>query len=387
MQLQKQAFKLLSAVFLTGHALFFSCTSNPDSSHERRLSYTIDTVRIDSKDEILFLQRDLLVSDYSEFEGMLYNFNDRTHHVEQINLNNLTLEKTVPFEQEGPNGTGFWTPDLQAVPGKQLFLGGERTGIYNLKGELQHRFDWTSVTKERGGLLDEERVFYQVVNPNFHHQVFAVVVHDHTSAVSLRRLNSSSKSIQSYNIDPQEHFKSYTLGDLNTYNKWYPKIHLSSIKDHVIVSHEFANDFYVLYPDKDSLISIYYDSPLLPSKVTPTREGDLENSTEDRKNALRNYRSQVVYGPLVFDSKNKHYVRLAASIQYGEKERERYLLPEISDSILYISIFDENFNHLVDQEIPEVKKTGIPKYFTREGALWMYLNVEDELGFIRIIQS
>ncbi|EPR71770.1 DUF4221 family protein [Cyclobacterium qasimii] len=387
MQLQKQVSKILSAVFLTGNALFFSCTSNPDSSHERHLSYTIDTVQIDSKDKILFLQSELLFSDYSEFDGMLYNFDDKTHHVEQINLNNLTLEKTIPFEQEGPNGTGFWTSDFQALPEKQLFLGGERTGIFNLKGELQHRFDWNSVTKEKGGLLNEERVFYQVVNPNFHHQAFAVVVHDHNNSVSLRHLNSSNNSIKSYNIDPQEHFKTYTLGDLSTYNKWYPKVHFSSIKEHVIVSHEFANDFYVLYPEKDSLISIYYDSPVLPSKVTPNTEGDLVNSIEDRKNALRNHLSQVVYGPIVFDTKNNHYLRLAASIQYGEKEREMHLLPEIKHSILYISIFDENFNHLVDQEISEVKKRGIPKYFIREGALWMYLNLDDELGFTRIIPS
>ncbi len=109
------AFKLLPIVLLTGYALIFSCTNHPESSHERPLSYTIDTVLIDSKDEILFLQRDLYVSDYAEFDGILYNFNDLTHHVEQIDLNNLTLEKTIPFEQEGPNGIGFWTPDLQAV--------------------------------------------------------------------------------------------------------------------------------------------------------------------------------------------------------------------------------------------------------------------------------
>lgn len=387
MQLQKQTVKLLFTAFLTGQGLFYSCTSHPDSSQERSLSYTIDTVLIDSKGEILFLQRDLIVSDYSEYDGMLYNFNDRTNQVEQINLNNLTHEKMIVFEGEGPDGTGFWTSDLQVSSEKLLFLGGERAGIYNLQGELQHRFDWASIPKEKGGLLDEERVFYQVVNPNFPKQLFAVVVHDFANSVSLRHLKSSSNSVQSYNIDPQEHYKTYTLGDLTTYNKWDPKVHIKSIKDHVIVSHEFANDFHVLYPAKDSLISINYDSPLLPSKVTPTTVGDLVNSTEDRKNALKNYRSQVVYGPLIFDTKNNRYVRLSASIQYGEKERERYLLPEIDTSVLYISIFDENFNHLLDQEIPEINGTGIPKYFIREGGIWMFLNVEDELGFIRIIPS
>ncbi|AFL86144.1 hypothetical protein Belba_3652 [Belliella baltica DSM 15883] len=384
MQIYKQAIKSLSFVFFIVQPLIFSCTSNTDSYIETQLSYAIDTVLIDSKDEILFLQRQLYTSDYSEYDGMLYNLNDRTNQVEHINLKNLLLEKTIQYEQEGPNGTGFWTSDLQAVSDQQLFLGGERAGIYNLKGELEHRFDWYSVTKERGGILEEERVFFQVVNPNFHHQVFAVVVHDFANSISLRRLKSSSDSIQSYNIDPQEHYLNYTLGDLKNFNKWDPMVYIKSINAQVIVSHEFANDFYVLYPEKDSLIAINYDSPFLLSKVIPTTEGDLVNSMEDRKKALRNYRSQVVYGPIVFDTKNRHYVRLAASIQYGEVEREGYLLPEIDHSMLYISIFDKNFNHLGDQEIPELNRTGIPKYFIRDGAIWMFINVDDELGFIRI---
>lgn len=159
---------------------------------------------------------------------------------------------------------------------------------------------------------------------------------------------------------------------------------IKSIRDHIIVSHEYANDFYVLYPEKDSLISIQYDAPNLPSKVTPTTEGDLVNSIDDRKKALKNYRSQIVYGSFTFDKKNNRYVRLYASISYGEKESEEYLLPKIDKSNLYISIFDENFKHILDQEIPELSKTGIPKYFIREGAIWMFLNLDDEMNFIRI---
>ncbi|MGY6523486.1 MAG: DUF4221 family protein [Mongoliitalea sp.] len=361
-----------------------SCKNESAPEKTVALNYSIDTVLIDSKNEILFLQRDLYTSDYSEYDGMLYNLNDRTNQIEQINLDNLTLEKTVPFEKEGPNGTGFWTSDLQAISKNAIFLGGERSGIYNLQGELLHRFDWNAVPKEKGGILDEERVFYQVANPNFPQEVFAIVVYDFANSVTLRQLDSSSETIKSYNIDPQENYKTYTLGDLSNYNKWDPRIYLKSIEDHIIVSHEYSNDFYIVFPAKDSVVSTHYNSPLLPSKVSPTTEGDLINSLEDRKNALRNYRNQITYGPIVFDKTNERYVRLAASIQYGDQERERYILPEIKNSMLYLSIFDENFNHLLDQEIPEIAKTGIPKYFMREGALWMYVNIEDELGFIRI---
>lgn len=383
MQLHKQL-NHIPIIVLAGLALLLSCTSRPDIIEQRSFSYSIDTVKIDAKGEILYLQYDLYTSDYSDINGILYNFNDKTNELEQIDLKNLSLEKKIQFDKEGPNGTGFWTSQLHVLCKNKLFLSGERTGVYNIHGEKLHIFDWNTIAKEKGGILEEERVFYQVANSNFPNQAFAIVVHDFANSVTLRQLVSSRETIKSYNIDPQENYKTYTLGDLNNYNKWDPRVYLKSIEDHIIVSHEYSNDFYVVFPAKDSVVSINYDSRIMPSKVSPTTEGDLINSTEDRKIALRNYRNQITYGPIVFDKMNGRYVRLAASIQYGEEERVGYLLPEIKRSVLYLSIFDKNLNHLLDQEIPELTQTGIPKYFIREGALWMYVNIEDELGFIRI---
>ncbi|SIT18157.1 DUF4221 family protein [Belliella pelovolcani] len=107
---------------LFGATLTFltSCGNEADKVNQSTLNYSIDIVSIDSKDEILFLQRDLYTSAYSEFDGMLYNFNDKTNHVEKINLNTLALEKIIPFEQEGPNGTGFYTSDLKMASDEHL---------------------------------------------------------------------------------------------------------------------------------------------------------------------------------------------------------------------------------------------------------------------------
>lgn len=384
MHLQTRNTLLFTSLFVVGLTLFSSCGNEAVKQNQSTLNYSIDTVSIDSKDEILFLKRDLYTSAYSEFDGMLYNFNDKTNHVEKINLNTLALEKIIPFEQEGPNGTGFYTSDLKMASDQHLFLGGQLAGIYNLDGVLQHRFDWYAADQKKGGLMAHERVFYQMANPNFQKQLFAIVINDQSNSVSLRHLNSSENFINTYNIDPNENYKTYTLGDLSNYNHWDPKVHITSDKDHIIVSHEYANDFYVLYPSKDSLIAIQYESTLLRSQVNPVTDGDMVNSTEDRKNALKSFQSQIVYGPLHFDKKSNQYFRLSASIRYGDKEREGYLLPEIDRSTLYMSIFDENFDHLSDQEIPEIKKSGIPKHFIKDGAIWMFLNSEDEMSFVRV---
>jgi hypothetical protein len=374
--------KLLSAILLF---VVFSCGKSGGHIAEETFKYIIDTVSVDAKEEILYLEYDLRVADYSEVEGFLYNFNRHTHSIEKIDIDRLEWVRTFSFQQEGPDGTGFWISDVKSVGEGQLFLSGEKAGVFNFEGKLLKSFDWTKISKDNGGILDEEYTYKQVFNPNFEDLVFSLFVNRHTNSASLKKLNNSQNSISDIDIDPNENYKTYTLGDLTNFNKWDPRLYISSQQDKIIVSHEFANDFYVYHPQNDSLQAVSYSSSFTPSKVAPTTEGDLVNSTEDRIKALKYYLGQVSFRELVWDSKHQRYYRLSASTQYGEVERQGWLLPEISESKVYLSIFDEDFKLLDESPIPELNGRTLSKYFVKDGMLWLFVNLEDELGFIRVI--
>lgn len=362
----------------------FSCGKSGEDVIDNSFNYRIDTVVVDAKGEILYLEYDLRVADYNEVDGFLYNFNKQAHSIEKIDLDRLEWVETSPLQQEGPDGTGFWISDIQSVGEGRLFLSGEKAGIFSMEGKLIKSVDWTKISQENGGILDEEYFYKQVIHPNFGELVFSLFINHTINSVTLKKLDRSQNSITIIDIDPNENYKTYTLGDLSNYNKWAPRVNISSQKDKIIVSHEFANEFYVYSLKSDSLQAITYSSSLLPSRVNPTTEGDLVNSTEDRIKALRNYLGQVSFGMLVWDSKNQQYYRLSSSTQYGEEEREGWILPEISSSEVYLSIFDKDFKLINESPIPELNGRTLSKYFVKDGMLWVFVNLEDEMGFIRV---
>jgi len=374
--------KSLSAIFVI---VSFSCGKSGDHQAEETFKYKVDTVSVDAKGGILYLEYDLRVADFSEVDGFLYNFNKHSHSIEKIDIDRLEWVGTFPLQQEGPDGTGFWISDIKSVGEGQLFLSGEKAGIFDYEGNLLKSFDWTKISPENGGILDEEYTYKQVFNPNFKDFLFSLFVNRHNNSISLKKLENSQNRISTLDIDPNENYKTYTLGDLTNFNKWDPRLYISSQQNKIIVSHEFANDFYVYHPLNDSIQTISYSSALIPDRVTPTTEGDLVNSTEDRIKALKGYLGQVSFREIVWDSKHKRYYRLSASTQYGEIERPGWLLPEISDSKVYLSIFDADFKLLDERPIPELDGRTLSKYFVKDGMLWLFVNLEDELGFIRVI--
>jgi hypothetical protein len=68
------------------------------------IKFSIDTVMVDSKDELLFLQMNLRWSTISPDETHFYNFNYNQHVLEVIDLDKIELQSIQPFEKEGPNG-------------------------------------------------------------------------------------------------------------------------------------------------------------------------------------------------------------------------------------------------------------------------------------------
>ena len=70
------------------------------------LQFSLDTVVIDPGKEIIFLKNSLFGADKSKDDRYLFNFNIDDHTLEKIDLDELRLEVKLPFEKEGPNGTG-----------------------------------------------------------------------------------------------------------------------------------------------------------------------------------------------------------------------------------------------------------------------------------------
>lgn len=106
-------------------AFFFSsCSKNTEKEIEfpEQLSFFLDTVYVDPGDEILYLQDKLFLSDLSADKSYLINFNRKDVIAERINLDELKLEKLIPFEKEGPNGTPAYFSRFSLNHEEQLLI-------------------------------------------------------------------------------------------------------------------------------------------------------------------------------------------------------------------------------------------------------------------------
>lgn len=119
--------------------LFISCAGKADEPKTGFFSnreFSLDTVIIDAGDEIIFLKYQLLSADISKDRRYLLNFNEHDHTVEKIDLDEFRLEAKLPFEREGPNGTGSSVGDMRVQNENQItLLGMDNITLFSLDGK------------------------------------------------------------------------------------------------------------------------------------------------------------------------------------------------------------------------------------------------------------
>nr|WP_114751536.1 DUF4221 family protein [Pleomorphovibrio marinus] len=242
------------------HVLIFlvaclSCGKSGDHSatSDQLIPCRVDTVSVDAKGHVFYLKYSLLQSDYCQQDGFLYVYNGFGHSMDRVDLDQLEFAGNYPLQQEGPDGTGSRVYTVKSMGRGKLFLAGQLAGVFNLEGKLVMKLKWNNISSAHGGISGGEYLYQHMAIPSFDHLSFALVTDHIANKVSLKRLNPTDKLIFTYEIDPNRNYKTYTLGDLTNFNNWTPSIFLISQLDKLIVSHEFANDFYVYSPESDQL--------------------------------------------------------------------------------------------------------------------------------------
>lgn len=117
--------------------ILFGCGQhNNEGLKSDSISISIDSVRVNAKDQFLYLNSYLRHSDLSEDKKFLFNFNLDKHHIKQIDLDKLELVNTYPMEKEGPDGIGTNIHNIRYLQNDTFYISSyERSGIVNLEGE------------------------------------------------------------------------------------------------------------------------------------------------------------------------------------------------------------------------------------------------------------
>lgn len=134
---------------------------------------------------------------------------------------------------------------------------------------------------------------------------------------------------------------------------------------------------------KDSLYVKNYNSQLTANQKTLTYQ--LEHETEESLDAeLARFYQEIHFLPPFWDGKNQVFYRFSyldlpsgSEIRSGVRSR------------IFLSVLDKDLNLIGEAHVPGLdKKTTtsfsgqFPKHFAKDGKIWMYENINDELGFV-----
>ncbi|MFD2035118.1 DUF4221 family protein [Belliella marina] len=151
------------------------------------------------------------------------------------------------------------------------------------------------------------------------------------------------------------------------------------INDKIVLGSNISSSLYVLDLSQNKLEYITIDHQLtnlertykLPKEVSDPEESfSLYKKTE----------SEISFGEPVWDATNGHYFRLS-HVNHFETSTTGYPSPTKVDT--YLNILDKNFK--LQAEIPLPSRKSTPGfYFAKDGKFWIFENMDDEMGFVRI---
>jgi hypothetical protein len=373
---------LLALTFL------FSCGESSDSDSKSAeaidFSYKLDTVKIDSGEDFIHLNWGLTSSDLSTDEKYFYNFKTGAEKLglEVIDLENLTLERVIPMSLDGPNSVRSpYITRVYLLPDDTYYLS-DNYEVYHFDQEGNKLSTMSYAKQEFEGEKppDDKRIWLdENLSP------------DGKTLVALyggQQMDEPSEGVAIFDLKNKrvsykatELFKERSNYQTTLYYEGVQPMgasgaasHLALTGDTLVYSISAQNriHFYNLQTDSISSKSFTSKYTSLEAKSNyPSRTDSEEEFQEISKEKSK----EVNYGNFFFDDQNAVYWRFT-------KEMDRMK----GDTTLFktvLTAFDSDFNQLHEELLPS--DFVLPyKYFARKGMIYLFLNIEDELAFVRL---
>jgi len=345
------------------------------------ITYSLDTVMVDAKEEFLFLQLELRWSDISSDGKYFYNFNINQHALEVIDLDKMELERIVPFEKEGPDGTGARIGQIHSIGKDSLYFSSDFTHeIFDLNGKKSMSHNTKNITFTEDKFGDNEFLPMPVMYSKHPDRIFGLGrnwMEPETSFISIDFSQQAFKRIELPAFDVMKDFH-YSMEQPQV---WFgPQYFTSLVGEKVIFSIAVAHPVYS-YDISTGKLDLHQVPPHLTAAAKSIKPPKQVSGREENRKVDRMLKEQINFLHPFWDVKNKVFYRFSYEEIFPEQMEEQNLE---RNAKVYLTRYDENFSILSEQQISNLP--FIPRRaFTREGNIWIPINLDDELGFVRLI--
>ena len=354
-------------------------SSDTESSANLEITYEIDTVMVDAGDHFFFLNWGLGLSDVTSDSKFLYNLNPESLLLEVVDLDELKLKETIQLEKEGPNGVGggFFSKMQLLDNGNVMLFDYNKVIEVNPKGELirTYTFDKETISGYDFGESDKVGGFGVFSKDG---KTYAAPMEDEDfrkPAKGLTLIDTKTnvlKFISSDVFSKLDEFRITLEMDGNAMMSTGEQSFMQFLGEDLILTNTAFNEIYRYDLDSDSLVHLTFEAKLTGNKRIknfPTQVDSQEALFESSKEKQK----QVIFGPLIPYPEEKLIWRISQDLDRM-----------IADSVVQkqvLTIFDSDQTMLKELKLENFVKSS--RSFFKNGMLYSYLNINDEMAFVR----
>ncbi|WP_268033407.1 DUF4221 family protein [Algoriphagus sp. PAP.12] len=377
--------KNLSVIFLI--ALLFSCSGNEENKESSSsniledLTFTVDTLVMDPGEDIFNLGMGIRSLDLSPNQKFLYYFENMPPKLLKVDLDNKALISKKDFESEGPDGVGVFVGSIQVGPDEKLVLLGNNGafGVFDGNGtkikDLKTKPDGLDPTLAENFFSLYGNSIYDWEDEKIYSWPVETEVESSGQKPGLVSINLASNSAKLIEAPEMEIVEQYSIvfEQNGSFNVSPQQVYLTQHKGKILISCSAMGDFYEYDPLTEELKFIQIDHHLVPNRLT----GEINNrpkSKEGFMDEMAKVNEQIHFRKLQWNPNREIFLRLATKVFAPKTPDEGYSYE------YFLLAYDQDFKLLGETKLDLEGRIDYNVFF-KDGKLWSYVNVEDELGF------
>ncbi len=366
--------------------LIASCGSKESENKEavnilENLTFSVDTVVMDPGEDIFNLSMGIRSLDLSPDKEFLYYFENMPPKLLKVDLAKRALVSKTDFESEGPDGVGVFVGTIQVGPEDKLVLLGNNGafGVFDINGtkikDLKTKPEGLDPNLAENFFSLYGNSIYDWENDKIYSWPVETEIESSGQKLGLISINlksNSAKIIEAPEMEIVNRF-SIILEENGSFRVSPQEVHLTQHEGKILISCSAMGDFYVYDPKTDEIKFIQIDHHLVPNSLT----GEINNrptSEESFNEEMAKVNSQIYFQKLNWDSDRNLYLRLAQKVFMPKTPEEEFSFE------YFLLAYDPDFNLLGETKLDLEERIDYNVFF-KDGKLWSYVNVEDELGF------
>jgi hypothetical protein len=302
---------------------------------------------------------------------------------DKINLETLTLEQTLEFEKEGPNGIGTYVAGYSLTPKDQILMWSYGLhAVFDQSGEnvKDLRLDKIAGDEVRGSGFLPLRLVEHPEDPNI---IFGLYVKWEDYEYFLMKYDLQNESFVKIPLPETERFKEFRV-DFQSNGRssggFGPSPRPIVVDERIIMTNDAFNDAYVYDMVLDTLYLVPWNSTLTGNKNGAKLPKTAE--MEERWKYYTMFVESINFMPLSWDPISQQFIRMSYKNTYRE-DLDEYGSPKVLNSEVFLTLLDKNLKIIKETELKNYTKEP-SKYFFIDNTIWLYENIDDELGFVRI---